>query len=828
MSISQELTLSLASYQGKLFPNGAPFPPSYPEKQLTLKDLWHLLRRRRATVFGTTALFLAIAIVICIFGTRRYSATAELQVQKEQSSPLGFESGVAGGGEQYSDASQDAMTLETQSDILQSDSLALKVIHDLNLKSTDDFLPKFNPIGVVMDWITPDGPSDAQLGPPSADDLGVSPGERAHLLHVFRKNLKVKPVTGTRLIDISYLSSNPRLAAEVANHLAQALSDYNFQTRHNATAKTADYLSGQLTDLRKISEGLQAKLAQAQRESGVLSLGGVDAQGRDQVYSTILDKLQQSTTAYTQAQTNRIVKGAIYEATRDGDPEAVSSLSGSTLFSGGGSGGQDSALALLQSLRLQEVTLEGQIAEAAAKFGTAYPKLQEMQKESDALKSSIQVEVKRMGDRAKNDYDVSQQVERYTRNVYEALKHQADVLNDKTIAYTLLRQEAEQSRTLFETLFKQLKQAGVLADFRLSNISVVDPARVSARPADPNVPLYCGIAAFGGLIVGCFAAFVRDSLDNVLHDMADVEGQIGQMPLAVLPFHKIRSTNLPKTKRSPALRLSRTSPAFGTDVATPEAEPVMGELQARQASWARRRGITEILALDEPRCAYTEALRALRTSLLLVRGGAPPKVILVTSSIAAEGKSLLSLNLAGLLAQQGKKVLLIDADLRRPTVHRNLGISSQTGLSSYLTMQNRKDDGSADIVQVLKLPTLFVLPGGPAPPYPAELLGSLEMQAALNGWKEQFDFIVIDSSPVLPVTDSVILSAQADFTLLVARYNLTQRQSLDRSFGLLKAHVGSPKIGVIFNAIRQDASAYYQYYGYSNSAYYGSHSEAKV
>jgi capsular exopolysaccharide synthesis family protein len=816
MNTSKELLLS-------------PPPGSYrtvnapaPEKELTIKDLLNVLVRRRAIVAGSVAFFLTIAILICVFSTRRYSATAELQVQKESSSPLGLAGTMGEDGSSYSDALQDNITLQTQANILQSDSLALKVIRDLNLASTEDFKPTFNPVGWGLGLISPSGPSDAQLGPSTDADLGLSPRQRIHVLSVFQKNLKVKPIAGTRLIDISYLNPNPRLAAEVVNRLAQGLSDYNFQTRHDATSKTANYLASQLSDIRKQSEQLQAKLAQSQRDSGVLSLGGVDAQGREQVYSAVLDKLQQATTAYTQAQSNRIAKGAVYEVTKTGDPEAISGLSGSAMFSG--TGASDSSLALIQSLRMQQATLQGQIAEVSAKFGPAFPKLAEMRQHLEAIDSSIAAQVQKVAERAKNDYAVAQNVEASSHKLYLDLKHQADTLNDKTIAYGLLRQEADQSRTLYETLFKQLKQAGVLADFHLSNISIVDPARVPAKPAKPNVLLYLAAALGGGFFFGCCGALLRDTLDNKIHSLPELEAHLGQTPLGVLPYHEEQRRRL----RQPVV--ARVAAPKTTGLSLSQAEPVAASelLPASPLLPASHTGAeSKVAAVIDGRSAYIESLRALRTSLLLSRGGAPPQVILVTSSIAAEGKSMLSANLATLLAQQGKKVLLVDGDLRRPMLHKSMDLSNADGLSSFLAGHSATKDPLAVGTAISDIPGLTVLTAGPVPPYPAELLGSEQMRQALAAWRRHFDFILIDGSPVLPVTDSVVLSTQVDFTLLVARYQMTERQSLERSYRLLRAQTDDTKIGIVLNAVRRTSSSYYQYYGYNNSAYYGSQEYAQ-
>ena len=284
-------------------------PAARRNKELTIGDLWILCLRRWPVILVPVALMLLAAILVCVFGERRYEATGQLQIQKESMDGLGLSS-MVGDASDATDALDGNITIQTEASVLQSDTLALQVIKDLNLESTKDFQPRFKLVGWILGFLSPAGPSD-----PAHASLEDSPKRRTHALLVFSKNLKVKPVSGTRLISVSYTSSDPKLAAAVVNHLIQALQDFSFQTRYIATSQASDWLGHQLTDLRKQSEDLQAKVVDLQRESGVFTLGGggTETDGKMQpgtgVYSSVLDRCSRPLAALTLAQSNRILKG---------------------------------------------------------------------------------------------------------------------------------------------------------------------------------------------------------------------------------------------------------------------------------------------------------------------------------------------------------------------------------------------------------------------------------------------------------------------------------------------------------------------------------------
>lgn len=741
--------------------------PAPREKELTIKDLWNILSRRKAILLGSVILFVGAAIVYCATSTRLYKATSEVQVQKETADALGLES-MIGPAESESDALDASITLQTQAQVLQSDSLALQVIKELNLEQNRDFRPQWNPIGWMLGLLSPSGTPD-----PVNVTLEDAPARRARVVKAFEAKLDVKPVSGTRLINVSYLNSDPKVAADAVNHLVQGLIDYNFQTRHNATQVASGWLGNQLSDLRKQSEDLQAKVVLLQRDSGVFTLGQTDMQGREQVYTPVLDRLQQATAQWAQAQSSRIMKGALYQIVKSGDPELISGLSGSGMMASA-SPSVSGSLNLIQNLRSQEATAQAQLNELSAKFGPGYPKLAEVSASLEGIQGAIHAEAARIAGRVKNDYTIAEQVEKNARAVFLDEKQQAGALNDKTIEYEIVRQEATQSRNLYESLLRRLKEADLLAGLRSSNITIVDPARVASRPAKPNVPMYLAASVAVGLFIGICGALLKDTSDSKIWNLSEVEEHFGEAPLAILPFHR-------EKRRWKGL------------------SPSISNLSA---------------------AAYTEAVRTLRTHLVRSGNVSSPQVVLVTSSVPGEGKSMLSASLAILLAQQDKKVLLVDGDLRTPTLHHRFKLERTTGLSSILAADKTHAGELATIVPTRVMAGLDVMTAGAPPQYPAELLGSDNMTELVLNWRKQYDFIIIDGAPVLPVTDSVLLSSHSDLTLLVARYKVTERQSLERSCSILQTQ-GTQKIALVLNAFDPSSSTYYDYYGYNGGGYSG-------
>ena len=464
---------------------------------------------------------------------------------------------------------------------------------------------------------------------------------------------------------------------------------------------------------------------------------------------------------------------------KKGDPELISGLAGSSLA--GASPGVNNSFNLLQSLRGQQAALQTQVATDTSKYGSANPKLADERASLASLNDQIKEEVSRIGERAGNDFHAAQVVERDQQAVFEKQRRAADKLNDKAIGYTIASEDAADSRQLYETLYSRLKEAGVMEGLHSSNITVVDPGRVPAKPVRPNVPLYLAVSLCAGAFLGTCGAFFAEATDDRIQNLEMLEETLHTPILAVLP--KVNKA-LPK-KIGPK--------QIGSGFTT---------------STDRR-----ITALEVPNSAFVEALRGLRTALMHSKRGFAPKVILVTSAAEDEGKSTVSLNLAAVLVQNDARVLLVEADMRHPALSRlfHFDNSNVIGLSNILSGSRQQPQ----LECFSELPNLSLLPAGPVASSPSELLGARGLRTLIEQWSAAYDYVIIDSPPILPVTDALILSRLAQLTLLVVRQGVSTRANLKRAYRML-VEDDSSHVGVVLNGIGQDSG----YYRYKGSKYY--------
>jgi succinoglycan biosynthesis transport protein ExoP len=613
------------------------------------------------------------------------------------------------------------------------------------------------------------GPSASGAKPGAMSKLSrQNLGREEQLLQTFESNLRVQQVPNTAIVEIRYSSPDPALAAEVANATAESFIEQNIKARYDSTILAADWLSKQLADLQIKVQSSQAKLVEYQKENGII--------GADDKQNLTVEKLNGLSKELTLAQVERIQKQSLYEIAKGTNVETV----GIVL--------QDP---LLSSLRQQQTELEAQDAQLSTEFGSSYPKVQEVRNRLKLINDAYDKELQNGIRRVQNDYEAALKREQMLQQALAAQTTVADQLNVSAIQYKLLKEEADSNRQLYDGLLEKLKEASLAAALNSSNIRIVDKARVPMTPARPNIPRNLEYALVLGLLGGIAIAFVLESMDTTVRTPEQVEALSTLPMLAMIPVKDELQRHAPR--RVPGI--PKGSP--------PEQAPAIS-----------------LVTCLEPQSEIAEAYRALRTSILLSSPGGPPKSIVVTSPMPQDGKTMTSINTAIVLAQQGKKVLLVDADLRRPSVHRAFGFRQGPGLSNVLS--GGADAGTATFIT--RQQNLFVMPAGAMPPQPSELLSSTILQELLSQWREEYDHVVIDSPPVLSVTDAVLLSVQADAVLLVVRANQTTTGAVLRARDLL-LHVNCNILGVVLNAV--DFASLSDYHSGSRYGLYYSDSKRK-
>ncbi len=720
----------------------------------TVGDIGRFVGRRWKWIAGICAGCMVVVFLYWAMATPRYEATGEVEIQQDHNSPLGLANFTGGDSGANSGALDYDVTLDTQVDILKSDTLALKVIQQLGLETTRQFFggkPQLFSHGLEF-WRRP-------LEPLSVP-LKNAPDRRYAALRIFHSHLTVYPVSGTRLIRISYVDSSPQRAAAVVNALIHALMGYSFEARYAATTQATGWLSGQLSDLKKQTEALEKKAIRLQRATGMF--------GDNESNNIMLSRLEALNRTLAADEANRILKGAIYRTAESSDPELISDLSGNAADSTG----VQNSLALIQTLRSKEAVVNAKIALDSKRYGKRFPEMAELESERASLKTSIAKEVKRLGERAHTDYLIAQRAEAGARKDFERQKRLVNQLNNKAVAYALVKQEADDSRNLYENLLGKLKEAGVLAGLDSTNLQVVNPARVPAmdHPMSPNLKKDEAIGMAGGLALGLFAALGLEMTDERLHGKADTEELLGQRMLASIPYVGAES-------RIGWRSFSRSLP------------------------WWRRRWQAAVLAPREglpveARAKLQEPFRLLRTAMQVRGSERRAQVILVTSPVGGEGKSTVAAQLAAAYARQKARVLLVEADFRSAAA----GEGGQAGgLSRELYAEPGTGVGDA-VRRDATMPNLAVVPRGAVPEGAAELLGSARMKELLHAWRKEYDYIVMDGPAYLPVADAAVLAQEADAALLVLRERRTRRDDAVQALDLLRHQMPDEAgFGVVLN-----------------------------
>lgn len=592
------------------------------------------------------------------------------------------------------------------------------------------------------------------------DDASV----RQATIHKLQSSLNITLVPKTEIISISYDSLNSKLAADIVNKVIAAYIQRSYETRFASTQRVSQWLSSQLDDLKQQVESSQEQMMDLQRKLGIV--------GFDPNHNQISSALEDLSKAAGAAKIARIVAESRYRALNGMDPDSMeSSIDASP----------GAVPAQLNQLRTQLALAKSNYAQMQATLGPNHPQAKALRAQMAELSTEVDKEQARLLLQAKENFVVARVNEDQTKAALEEQKTAAYKLRDDLIEYTLRQREFESNRTLYEGLLQRLRTAGVEAGLESLEIDVVDQALPPAQPVLKRQSTLILTGIIFGLLGGIVIAFLVESLDTSLSSVAEIEAATELPSLAVIP----------KARRTSAEQA-------GVQTVTQK----------------------NLDVLSQPKSQFTESFRSLRTSLLLSTTGHPPRFILFTSATPSEGKTTLATNLACILAQGDARVLLIDADLRRPSVHHRFGMSGKTGVTTVLTGATPLEKATQNVAEV---PNLDILPAGPMPPFPTEMLSSEAMEQLLQRCSELYTHVVIDTPPILSVTDGVILSRHADAVVLVIRHAKSSKHVVRRARDLL-LRSGAPITGIVLNAVDLNSPEYYGYYGYSGYSYSSSDS----
>jgi polysaccharide biosynthesis transport protein len=764
----------------------APAPDDAPN----IREYWRKVRKRKWLVLAVTAIVTTIIAVESFRTKSIYQATAVVALTNDK--PAIFKFGDAFLGTNSNEA------LKTDLLLLRTYPLLAKVVVRYRLNEDPEFLQADNPrtvmeaAGAIFTKFTGSaGEGDAgvrpKFDPPPQIDGPLSPGQIERLTPYITKldsSLYVSKIEETQAIQIGFTHSDPVVAAKIANGVAQTFLDERLANKTARSNSSATWLDRTTRQLKAQMEEAERNLADYCRNNDIFY-------STDEKQNLVVVKLADLYDKSLKAETNANSKESLYEEVKQGRvsrlPEAFS----------------DPGIVQNQS---KLGGLEVELAQLIATFGPENPKVVATRNQMRELERLISESAKNLGDRLKAEAERARREEKLLKDSFEAAKAEAIEQNQSAIKFNILKQNVDTTKALYNDFLQKTNHAQIEQRQDANDMSIIDPARANLVGPKRGRAIFIGLIL--SLACGVGLALLLEYLDNTVKTVEDV-ARATQLPtLALIPSVNADVMRVDTGKKNSGLQKM---------------------IKSRAAVSANSRGSRGLRAHDAQPSPDTpatvgasssvvECYRMLRTSILLSNAGAPPKTILITSSQPSEGKTTTAVNTAISLSQLGASVLLIDADLRRPAVHKAFKIPHDRGISNYLSSRTPIDD----LIVKLPIPNLYALPCGPIPPNPAELISSESMKELLRTLSQRFDHILIDSPPMVSVTDPVILSTMVDGAILVVQAGRSTRELARRARREL-ARVGARVFGVVLNNVNVRHGGYgdYDYYRYASAYHEG-------
>jgi len=680
------------------------------------RTVWTALRRQWRLALGIFAVIMLAVTAGTLLRPVNYRATGLIEIRPEQAEAVPVAT-LFGPQRMAGDS------LATQIGILQSVTLAERVVAEGHLDSRgESFLSFLSP----MRWLRGAPDDDVQ-----------------RKVQAFQDQLTIAPQEGSRLVRISFDASSPKVAADVVNSV---LKNY-LRLRVEETDRSTEWLGNQREEARAKLDASQRKLQAYVRQHGLQVL----ETGQGETENLVNERVKQLHVQLIEAQAQRYAQQSVYE---QANRQAARGPSGGV------------ANRVTEDLSVRLADLQREAAGLSATFHEDYPRLQEVRKQIAALERALGDERQLQVTRAQREYQAAMQKESLIESALERQQQMAQSLESSSAGYASLKREVTTDQQLYEALDQKLKELSISGALKATNAGVVDYAKPPREPYQSPLTLNLALGIVLGLIGGVGGALIKNSGDNRVHRVEDVDGFLGVRALAVIP-------NIPmgRATRSLAWPASRRGESVVWSGASPKG----------QQRWF------QIGRGHEHRSVLADAFAALRSAVILNQDSTKIRSLLITSPGVGDGKTTVSVNLALSLARLGNRVLLIDADLRHPSVHEALGMRVESGLAPYLGGQGEWWAG----IQADVFPNLSVLPAGNDAAEPADLLAGLRMRRLLDEAAKAYDYVVIDSPPLLPhLADSRILAELADGVLLTVRGGSTQRDVALRAVSQLNRVLG--------------------------------------
>jgi polysaccharide biosynthesis transport protein len=749
---------------------GAPFGLGNFEEEegrIDLLGYWHVIRKRLALVIGVVFAAFVLTVIYAFMQTPLYMAEAKIMLKP--GTPQIMQGKDAERDQEFEfDTDMYDNFQKTQYEILRSRSLAAFVIRAENLEQNKAFMgPKPQPglissaLSRVSHWLNQTNGRKAK--PQPADAVTAHNGVPAGLISAYLGGLRITPEADTALVAIGYVSTDRNLAAKLANAHAHGYITLGIKLRSQANEEAENFLKQRLSELKDSLEKSEVAVNDYRRAKGIIP-GLMSLDGKETV---VLDRISELSKDLTTAQVERIGLEAqvqLINSRKYDSMPAVMSDAG------------------VQAVQTQLNTLDGEYASLGKKFKPDYPPMMQLAAKRQELARRLSAEISRVIEGIQGSYQAASDKEAKLQGEMNKERQQALGLNDAAVEYAILQREVDTNRELYESVLQRMKGIALAAESQTSNIIIVDPAEVPSAPSSPKKLSMILRNSALSLLAVIGLVFGLEYLDTTLKTPEQVERYLRVPNIGAIPsFARIR--------------LKEKGPALLPD-----------DNGIKKIGYGR-----ELLGVANPYSLVGEAYRSFRTALMLSRAGAPPKTILFTSAHSAEGKTVSATNTAAMFAQTGARVLLVDADLRKPRCHRVLALENSSGLTEVLT-------GTCEVQDVIRTTVvdgLSFMSAGSLPPNPTELLGSERMNQVLSMVAHEHDVVIIDSPPVMPVSDALLLATVVDGVVLVVNSLKTSKHHVKMACAKLE-YARAKVFGVLLNEIDVKHPGYGHYSHYYN------------